>query len=192
MVQHVKDVNHPLVVGERYKVKCLKAKMGGKQSFWLPILCWHIGDLSKTGHYHLDQRFLSDAFYERLNTKPHTVFGVPDKAVEAIEEKVRVCLRQFDVLVMHDQEEAVKFRQVEESCKDRVMEGCLQCPHQGVDLTQVPITETSDGPSRFCPAHGLQWSVKDGRMIKRKGELARSRKLSRSWTRPSTKSSSSS
>lgn len=161
-IKCVSDIDHPLIVGERYKVECLKAKIG-KRLFWLPVLCSHVGDFSEENHFHLDSRFLTDFFYKLLNWKPHYVFGVPDDQILGKRLKIKTCVRQFGI---PHTDQVDTFRKLQNLCKNRIV-NCLTCPHQGVDLSQVPVINTSNESVRYCPAHGLKWSAEDGRMIER-------------------------
>lgn len=165
-ILEVSDVDGPLEVGEKYRVECVKLPVGNRL-FWIPILCEHVGDIGGTFHYHIDVRFTTDFILQLIDLKPNEVMGVARQ--RRTQSFIKVCLRQFEpITLLRESAQKSSYNTLQDMVKDRRMDlNCLKCPHQGVDLRQVPVTNGV----RVCPAHGLTWD-KEGNFVKReiKGE----------------------
>ncbi len=133
-----------------------------KKLWWLPIVGHPHCDgdtpfLRKGQHYNVDMRFVE---YRILKLAPDGI-TVWCENVRELDYKSLPCLRP--VARLNQEVCELIFNNVLD--KNLVSDG-KTCPHKGTDLTQCQIEYTSEGePFKRCPAHGLCWSMNDGRLM---------------------------
>jgi nitrite reductase/ring-hydroxylating ferredoxin subunit len=129
-------------------------------------------------HFHIDFRFVSDDLWERMRAcTAHIHACIVTRSLVAEEQRMHtlVCLRTMP--------EFPRAAEIERNDGDKVHEGLVSavcalerhyrhlridtqtliCPHRGVCLKGLPVTEGTV----VCPAHGLAWNVKTGALILR-------------------------
>lgn len=143
----------PLVVGQKYLTECIWLNED-----YVPILSYHIGDLSGEFHFHVDHRF------DKIKIGPgeDTVFGVVCPVV--IEIVPKICQRQFPEI-----KKAINssnYEVLQDKMRNKKT-NCKTCPHQNGNLNQVEATKYGDKLVKICPVHGLCWDVETGSLIHR-------------------------
>lgn len=158
-------------IGQFYSVRCAKIKLEDKTR-WVPVLCDHVGEISGRHHFHVDVRFISERTLKLMEATPiDSILAGPMYPNIIIRRKRKKCLRQFPVIkVANTLKIWTNFKTAQEMNKHkRVI--CNTCPHHGVNLSQVPVTIHDGELVKVCPAHGLVWREKDGKMVERKTKV---------------------
>ncbi len=166
MFPKASEATGPLTVGEHYRVECLRTVLG-KRRFWVPILCSHVGDISGEFHHHIDVRFLTNYILKIKGVeRPDHILGFKSCKSNKLRWVVKKCVRQFPLVqVLEHFEEIDKLQEI---VKNRSVDPKrMKCPHQEMDLRQVPISTICGRSVRVCPAHGLAWDAETGEPVKR-------------------------
>ncbi len=180
---------------------------------WLNVN-WH--------HYHYDFRFLTDEDMRQIASHWRGASASLDEVISSmftlviakkfvkgtLEYRPMVCHRQMpEFPVVRERGSMTTLlwdgftRKLEEplirkGAKLRTQHDCLRCPHRNIPLSGIP----NDGETIVCPAHGLRWNLKTGKIVSRENEYksqqaARERAKEekalkrRKWPRRSTTSS---
>ena len=161
------NVDVPLIVGETYWVKCLYQYGPDAKKDWWPILSSHVGDISGTEHWHIDQRFLIDSQMELVE---ETALAKGIYACEKCDKdnlmwRVRKCQRDFEDL--YPPEANRNWRILQVRLRHKKMENEI-CPHMRFNLNQVKPVTVKGKLCKVCPNHRITWSTEDGSLVRRK------------------------
>lgn len=163
----IEDLDTLPTIGEYYSVPCIYSNLAKGQSAWVPILCRHIGDISGVDHYHADVRFMSTRRLKELDVPVDAVFGgMAEGRFITIRRLKKKCFRQFPPIQKTIHENGVDAFELLQDMMRNTQKTCAVCPHQGVNLKQVPVIEYKGQKVQVCPAHGLMWG-KDGELVRR-------------------------
>ena len=168
-IPFVEDLQEPPVVGERYRVRCVKAPLShrrarraGTHLLWVPVMGPLHSDpeLGITApHYHLDWRFTGPQVEGRVHYLASVISAFEGQTVARVLPCTR-CQPTFPSTLCS------KLEPIYRGC--RIKADRPVCPHRGFSLAGLPTTP--DGYV-ICPGHGLLWDLNTGVLINRDGAL---------------------
>lgn len=194
----IRTLTEPPVIGQRYRVPCVRSLADYGRKRWLPVIGSVHQDAElgiKFDHLHYDPRFMSDACIVWLaGGNPYLPRGkaaagnawkaliyirtIPRaEAPVALTVRVLTCYREMPRFPARKPrtgpltwESAPVARVLEPLYQDvRLPVGCRVCPHRGMPLDSLPVEP--DG-TVICSGHGLKLCLKTGRMVARIGDPA--------------------
>lgn len=183
MAKRIIDLDHEPRVGEKYLVHCLDSTMepfNAKYAWfdfpWTPIIGVAHND-KKSGfgdfkHMHYDYRFMNDAQMSYLvgrseadscSTASPLRFVTDDCVKPRFGWAELKCLRRMPIYGLGACGFMLKTLQPEFWDARIDLENPV-CPHHGVCLKNLPVRKGVV----TCPAHGLRFSMRTGRMVEQK------------------------
>mgnify|MGYP002784344289 CR=1 FL=1 len=158
-----------LVLGQRYRVRCVRTDGLHYWPKWIPVL----GPLHEDAaiidfpedHWHIDWRFAPASFFDFTRCRVHPLGQVISK------RNTRGGLVRHALVYKREMPEFPNYAhwlpELEAAHADDRLKPGLVCPHRGISLKGCPHR----GGVIVCPGHGLAWDVTTGRLVRReKGE----------------------
>lgn len=146
------------IVGQTYEVPTIE--LGGNV---FVVLHEHIGDITGRAHQHVDLRFLSDYELDCLGWERDEIFACSPQPTIM---RNMICQSEYIPIKHFQEHHRSGFMQLQQIHQSKTM-NCGVCPHQGCDLTGLEPVKVQGQNALVCPCHGLTWSIKTGKMLKR-------------------------
>lgn len=179
-IQHVKDVETPLVVGEKYIVTCITPGPYVPIERCFPIIGnIHSDDELAAGgnkeaskrHIHLDVRFIFDDVFKEFNfiNEQFAYFidvdtiTINDFLQGHTKDLILECRRQYSYI----NPTLMPYRDLFEDQYAHCKVDCNICPHRKTDLSNIKPITINGKLVKVCPLHLLTWSCETGKMVKR-------------------------
>lgn len=154
-------------IGKTYYLPTTKITIrcddGISREFTFVVLHDHIGDITGEPHQHIDHRFIDDATIELLSIKLDQITAAPSRSIIFNQ---MICYRNYTPIKKFTLTSRIMFMTIQKKHKHCAMQNNI-CPHQGCDLSNIPITKINGKNALVCPCHGLTWNTDTSKMIKR-------------------------